>query len=526
MIGAYMLGLLAKPMIVTLPCVLLLLDCWPLKRPARWSRLLLEKVPLVVIALASSVVTYVAQHLGGAVDPVHRLVSLRVGNAVWAYGRYIAKTFWPSNLAAFYPYYGWARGTELPWDKVAMSGACLVAITLLAIWLWRRGERSVLIGWLWFIGTLVPVIGLVQVGTQSMADRYSYIPQVGLLIALVWGIGTIVERRPALRLPAKVVAGVFVVSLAISTLYQLRYWRDSYTLFQHALDVTDHNSMANECLAIWYTFRHDSDDALRHYEAALEFEPNLPEAHNNFGGLLLERGDVHKALWHLARAATLNPKYAEARNNLGNALVRAGRIDDALHQYEVAIRLDPDVAEAYFNYAKTLAAVGRIDQAIVNFEHALRLRPGYTNARFYDALALVSAGRVEEGKRQFERVLAARPNWTEAMGQMAWTLATSPNPKSRDPEAAVSLAEYANRLTVSDQPQLLDTLAAAYASAGRFDKAVDTARLALQLATARGINGLVPGITERLALYQASRPFIASTQPSTAPSTRESVGAR
>jgi hypothetical protein len=301
-----------------------------------------------------------------------------VGNAVWSYGRYITKTVWPADLAAFYPYYGLVRGTEFPWTKAALAAGVLVAITLIAVWIWRRrDERSMLVGWLWFLGMLVPTIGFVQVGTQSMADRYSYLPQIGLLIAFVWGIGAWVQAHPGFRSSAQWLACILAGALTISTAYQLRYWRNTFALFEHALDVTDHNAMAHMCVAMYLSThggRTDpriSEQAIGHYLQAIRLVPTHAEAHNNLGAHLLEHGDVQRALRHLNDAVEFNPKYAEARNNLANALFRDGQIDRSLEQYEAAIRLDPDVAEAYFNYAVTLAGVGRIDEAITNFEHAL-----------------------------------------------------------------------------------------------------------------------------------------------------------
>jgi len=308
--------------------------------------------------------------------------------------------------------------------------------------------------------------------------------------------------------------------LAIASMLQLRYWENSYTLFSRALDVTDRNLTANMCVGLWYVENHDYPDATRCFEIGLSIDPDSPEAHARLGGMLREKGDLQAALHHLAYAARRSPRDFEARHNLANVLSDLGRTDDAIFQFDVALRLNPDSAQAHFNYGATLARDGKFDRAIQQFDAALRLRPAYVDARFLRALALVQIGKVDEAKREFQIVLQARPTWTEAMERMAWTLATSPNPASRDPIAAVSLAEYANRQTMFEQPALLDTLGAAYAAAGRFDDAIAMGGRARQLASDHGMNELARRIDARIELYRSHRPYLASPGATSAPSSR------
>ena len=526
-VGCFVLGMLSKPMIVTLPFVLLLMDAWPLKRPERWIRLVGEKLPLFALSALSSVITYVAQRRGGATDSqqVYSL-SMRLGNAVWAYGRYLKKTLWPDDLAIFYPYIGAVRGTRFPWGAVGISATVLVGVTLVGILMWKR-QRAVLVGWLWFLGVAVPTIGLVQVGGQSMADRYSYLPHIGLLIALVWGAGELVKPRFALFLACAAVA-----ALAGTTLLQLRHWRSSFTVYTHALKVTERNTMANVGLGMWFNRNGQGDQAMAHYIEALKIDPTHATAHSNLGGLLHERGDLRSAYRHLRAALDTNPKSVEAHNNLANVLADRGNESNnpehfhrALEHHARAIELDPDSAESHYNYGVTLARLGRWDEAIARLEHALRLRPTYTNARFIYAMTLAEAGRGNRAREQFNRVMRERSNWVEAMARFAWLLATSPKQTTRDPQTAVALAEHANQLTLFEQPVLLDTLGAAQASAGLFEQAAATALRARDLAARRGQEALARQIDKRIALYQSGRPFVASTQPTTAPQTSPSIPA-
>ena len=399
------------------------------------------------------------------------------------------------------------------------------AVTLLVLWLWRRrDQRAPLVGWLWFLGMLVPTIGLVQVGMQSMADRYSYLPHVGLLIAIVWGAADLVGPRPAARRALAGVAIVIVAVLAITTAYQLRYWQNSYVLFHRALHLTGPNPMAANCVALWLTTHDRKDEALQYYLAALRIDPNMAGTHNNLGNLLRERGQLKSALAHLARAVSLEPNNAEAHHNLGNTLADLGRTDEAVAQFREALRLDPDLTPAYYNLGVTLAAAGRYDDAIDSFERALRLRPDDPDTRFVYALALAKVGRLDDAKRQFNLVLKTRSDWTEGMGHFAWLLATSAEEKSRDPQTAVALAEHANKLTLGDQPVLLDTLASAYASAGRFEEAVAVASRARDLASAREQRDFAARVDGRIQLYRSRRAFVASTQPVTAPATVPAAG--
>ena len=414
----FALGLLAKPMLVTLPCVLLLLDVWPLRRPLR-TRLLWEKLPLLALALGSSAVTVLAQRHGGAVVRLE-LVSLpvRATNAIVAYAQYIRKMMWPVDLAAMYP-----MSREFP-DPVtiAVAAALLIAITTLAIRTLRR-YPYVLVGWLWFLGTLVPVIGIVQVGIQAMADRYSYVPLIGLFLIIAWGVPDLAARIPAARMPLRLAAVVAVAACALLALHQVRYWRSSESLWTRAMAVTPDNyfAQANLAYVLWRDGR--SAEAIPLFRESLRIRPDFAEVHNNLGVALAGQGEAREARTHFIEAVRIDPRYVAARDNLtaiemrlrtldsglarvaadvrsrprdvvarnelGAALAAQGRIDEAAEQFREAIRIDANQPDVHFNLGAMLQQRGRVRDAIEEYRIALRLDPRHKAAR--DALAGLSA---------------------------------------------------------------------------------------------------------------------------------------
>jgi tetratricopeptide (TPR) repeat protein len=479
---AFTLGLMAKPMLVTLAFVLLLLDWWPLGRLARekggqgdharsWRKLVWEKIPLFVLAAASSAVTYIVQQRSGAVGSFELYpLGVRVANAIVAYVNYIAKMFWPAHLAVFYPH----PGAALPTWQVVGSGLALVLITVLAIRARRRPYLAV--GWLWYILTLVPVIGLVQVGNQAMADRYTYVPLVGVFIIIAWGVPellalrtTEVHRRRLLAAPA----GIVIAALAVCTYSQVGYWHDDVALFGHALKVTSNNALVHNNLGVALAAQGAAEKAVEHYSEALRIEPDYPEAHNNLGTALAKRGRTDEAIAHFTAALRVRPSFAEAHGNLGVALAMQGRIDDAIVHFSAALKANPESADAHYNLGKCFVALGRTREAITQYQQALRFKPGHP----------------------------------QAANSLAWIYATSENPEFRDGAEAVRLATQACQNTAFRDPLILDTLAAAYAEAGRFSEAVTTARKSLALVSSAGQSELADRIRARLRLYDTRRPF-------------------
>ena len=362
-IGLYALGLMSKPMLVTLPFTLLLLDVWPLRRAKASLR---EKIPLFALAALSSVVTFLVQHAHGAMALGERVpFGLRAGNAVVAYVLYLAKSVAPFGLAVYYPY----PKVAYPAWQVAGAALLLLAVT---VWVWReRGRRPWLaVGWLWFVGTLVPVIGFVQVGTQAMADRYAYIPLIGLSVAVAYS---------ARLLPALLV--VLVPAWTALTWDRASAWKDDRTLFGPLAETMPENDLAHHVLGCAYLREHRYDEAIAEFREALRLRPSYAEARSNLGAALELSGRPAEATVEYEAAVRASPNRADLRYNLGRALALQGRPDAALEQYEAAVRSDPDLAEAQGGLGELLLRAGRTREAIPHLEKALELRPGWTEAR-------------------------------------------------------------------------------------------------------------------------------------------------
>jgi tetratricopeptide (TPR) repeat protein len=368
----YALGLMAKPMLVTLPFTLLLLDVWPLGRwTPSWLGLVREKAPLFAMSAASCVVTAVAQRKGGALQGLeHFPFADRLANAIASCAIYLGKTVWPASLAVFYPH----PHIELPSLAVAGSALAIAGLTFLAIKT-ARSYRFVAFGWLWYLGTLVPVIGLVQVGGQGMADRYTYVPLIGIFVATAWGAGAAAETNRQVRNAAAIAACASIVVLAVLSRAQLATWADRETLFRHALAVTSDNWVAHHNLGTVLFNQGKPDEAIVHLTETLRLQPSYTEAHYNLG-LALERTGKHaEAIAQFERALQLRPTLAKAHNNIAIILAGEGRTDEAIQHLREAIRIDPLAEKAYFNLGNILLQAGRGTEAVEAFEHALRLKP-------------------------------------------------------------------------------------------------------------------------------------------------------
>jgi tetratricopeptide (TPR) repeat protein len=474
----FALGLLSKPMLVTVPFLLLLLDLWPLGRiefkkgkPTITENLplMLEKVPFLLLSVVSSVITFVAQRSGGSVASLELFsFDSRLENALAAYVGYLQKLVWPSKLAVLY-----LPAVEWPVWQLGLGLVLMVGITT-AVLTQIRMRSYLAVGWFWFVGTLVPVIGLVQVGSQYMADRYSYVPYIGCFICLVWGVWDLVSRfstkghpklvssppqtdrnegkgasAPALSKAAhisswgRLLAGLACVlvlgALAIVTRNQLEYWRTSETLFRHCIEVTKDNYIAYNNLGAFLVNQHRYTEAKPLYTEALHINPKFPDALINMGTLLALQGDITNALSYLQQGVQLAPASAESIGKLGVALAEQGRMSDAVACYRESLRLNP--------------------------------------------------------------------NQIPACNNLAWILATNPDTQLRNGAEAVAWGEHACKLTDYVQPMLIGTLAAAYAEAGRFPEAVSAAQRAIHLASAAGQTDLAQKNRQLLELYRAGEPY-------------------
>ena len=459
-VAFFALGLLSKPMLVTLPFVLLLLDYWPLGRtvapegtvphplptpgsespgkkkkqkkkqtgesppvaPVRkepsaaaavpWA-LVTEKIPLFVLTILSSIMTFHAQLTGGAMSSLDDIPLLkRLGNALISYASYIVKTVFPQGLAVFYPY-----PASLPAWQVMGSAALIGAITFFAV-RFRKRFPYALVGWLWYLGTLVPVIGIVQVGMQSMADRYTYVPHIGLFIAVVWGVGELASRQPLGRKILAALTGVVFAGLTVMTWNQISYWRSSITLFEHALRVTEQNSLAHLNLGVALNRAGKGREAVEHYREVLRINPNSSGGHYNLANYYFSTGQKDEALRHYREAVRINPRYTNAYNNLGLLMVSERRAEEAIPYYRSAIELDPSNAGIRYNYGIALAAAGRLPEAIEQFKSALESRPDYPEAHNYLGMALMMQGNREEAIRHFRQALWLRPDFAPARSNL------------------------------------------------------------------------------------------------------------
>ena len=682
---SFAFSLMSKAMLVTLPFLLLLLDFWPLRRMTTWestaqratpkrqpppplprhsklliSRLLLEKLPFLVLALAFSVITFLAQKAGGAIASMGQLpLYARFANALMSYLHYLLDAIWPHHLSAAYPLQKWQ-----PWQPLLVA-ALLAGLTVLVL---RERKRAYLLtGWFWFLGTLVPVIGIVQVGNQTMADRFMYFPLVGLAICLAWGMFDLAGNWPAHRALLVLSAAALLGFYTVATRQQVSYWKNSLTLFEHALRVTDNNVTAHNLCGLALETQGRGKEAMEHYKEALrinpasaqsqanlgsllgsqgnlaeaiahtlkalEIAPAYPEAHDNVGVALLMQGKPVEAEAHFREAVRLRPSFTEARSHWASALMQLGKFDDAIAQMREALRhtpeaveihlqlsyalgnkgaleeaisecrvalrlkpnepiahnnladfllqrgkiqesldhslealrLKPDFPEAFLNAGKGLFKLGKVVEAVDHYCAALRLNPGYIEAASFldDALSaqkpgaevsphfaeghyrlaqiMAKAGKPVDAKEHYRTALQFQPaypeahyelgvilaeehqtaeaivhwreavrlknDWPPVLNNLAWILATNPKEQIRDGSEAVRLAERACALSASGQPSLLDTLAAAYAEAGRFADATTTIQKAITLAETAGNTNAAAKFRVRLELYRLNKPY-------------------
>jgi protein O-mannosyl-transferase len=482
----FALGLMSKPMLVTTPFVLLLLDYWPLRRfgfkPQASSiktltALLVEKIPFLVLAGASSAITFLVQRSGGAVVPATQLsLSARVANALIADVRYIGKLLWPTDLACFYP-----RPEHWPLWQVLAAALLLVVITALTLrFLNRHGYLAM--GWFWYLGTLVPVIGLVQVGDQAMADRYTYIPSVGLFLMAAWGLADLASCWPRLR-PILIGAWAFALaSLLVITSQQVLYWRSSETLFRHALAVTGDNPWVHCLLADTLANEGDFDAAEAQCREALRLKPGFPEIQVLYAKVLERGNKLEQARAVLSDLVRQYPADSAAHCELGMVLNRKGDAALAIEHFRVALSLKPNYPEARFNLASALSRESDVSAAIEHYRQGLR----------------------------------SQPDSPDALNNLAWILAANPDAAVRNGEEAVKLARQACELTRYELPVLVGTLAAAYAEAGRFEEAVAAAQNARDLAAASNQPDLVERNQRLLELYQSHQPFHEPPSPASA----------
>ena len=473
----FALGLMSKPMLVTLPLVMLLLDYWPLGRMAGVEsqgsgvlRLVLEKWPFFLLTILSCIVTYLGQSREGVALTIQQFpLYPRLANALTSYGQYLGKTFWPSDLAVLYPlpnHWSWA------WVMMAATAVGLLLVLSWLVWRAHRPCPYLLVGWLWYLGTLVPVIGLVQVGSSAMADRYTYFPLVGVFIAVAFGVRDLANR---FQFPKAVVAAVAVGTLALCLMLtenQLRYWRDSELLFAHTL--------------------------------AVSAEEN-PSAQINYGAALEEKGRLVEALVQYREAACIMPGDVDVRYDIGNTLDKMGRPEEALPELLLAVQLNPKQPILRDTLGAVLVELGRFDEALDQFTEAVRLYPAYPAAHFDLGKLLLKQGHDAGAMDEFRAALWLDPDNFQTLAYTAHVLAAIDNPQIRDGKTALALAIRAT-LTGGAQPFVLDALGMACAETGHFDDARKATQKAVDLASAAKMKNLEP-MQQRLELYRNQQPW-------------------
>jgi tetratricopeptide (TPR) repeat protein len=418
------LGLMCKPTLVTVPFVLLLLDYWPLGRSQSspslgrgvtretWSRLVFEKLPLFVLSAGSCVATLVAQKqaLDASLKPS---LGERVGNALVSYVIYLGQMIWPARLAVLYPY---------PEGHLKVAPVILALLLLLmisaAVFLWRRRYPFLLTGWLWYLGMLVPMIGIIQVGSQVRADRYTYLPQIGLYLLVAWSAMALFDHWPRSRVVLAGAASLVITALITRSYFQTSYWQDTETLWKHAAATTSNNYIASNNLAQFLFQSGRFDEAIAECQRALKIKPDFAAAHNNLGAALVknqrddngarrQNGAVDEAIAHYRRALQINPDFAQAHGNLGTALLLKGQMDEAIAHYQKALEIAPNYAEARYSLGNAFLAEGRYSESIANYEAALRIRPDYFEAHYNLGRVLATIGKTDEALKEFNEALRA-----------------------------------------------------------------------------------------------------------------------
>jgi protein O-mannosyl-transferase len=471
----FVFSLLSKPMVVTTPLVLLLLDYWPLRRwgsnaskLSKLAELIKEKLPFLALSVVSSMLTWRVQRGAGAFS-VGLSFGERLGNALIAYVRYIGKMFWPENLSVFYPH-------PVQWPAWQILGAAallgLVSVTVLVL---RRRRPYLVVGWLWYLGMLVPVIGLVQVGSQSMADRYTYLPLIGLFVMGVWGISEALSPGPGQSQVLTVGTVSALAGCVVLTTRQLEHWQNDETLFGYALVAAPNNFLAHQNLGLAQLKRGQAGEAIAHLREAVRLAPGSAEAQKDLGSALFEDGQIAEAIIHFRKALELRPGFAEAHNSLGIALFKKGQLSEAIVHFRKALQAKPDLAEARNNLGDALQRCGQVDEAIAQFQEALALQPDNAVACNNLGAALRRKGQLNEAIAQYRKALTLRPDFAEAHNNLA-------NALERGGRVEEAIVHFETALKLQpDNATIHDNFGKLLLSRGQVDAAIGQYRKALEI---------------------------------------------
>jgi tetratricopeptide (TPR) repeat protein len=468
----FALGLMCKPSVVTLPFVLLLLDYWPLGRMQGAKSkeqgidlqavrgLVVEKIPLFVLSAASSVVTVLAQR--EAFTATFQLpFQARFANAVLSYVAYLGQVIWPMNLAVLYPY---PEG-NLNFVEVIVALLFLWIVSII-FFFWRKRYPFLLVGWLWFLGMLVPMIGLVQVGSQPRADRYTYLPEIGLCILVTWGGLELFKKWHQSRTISAAAVALILVALGTRSYFQSSYWRNSETLWQHAVDVTSNNHIAENSLGNALLEKDRLNEAIEHYKRAIAIKPDVAPVQSNLGNALLRKNQIDEAIPHIQKAIQVNPQYAEAYNDMGSALIKRGQAAQAISYYQKAVELNTRYADAYNNLAVAFLENGQVDEAIEHYKKAVAIKPESADMQCNLGNALAKKGNWTEAIAAYQASLRGRPDYVKAHNNLGVALETI----GRNDDAFEQFAEALR--SNENYPEAHYNLGRLLARLGRRDEAI------------------------------------------------------
>jgi tetratricopeptide (TPR) repeat protein len=521
---------MTKPVVVTLPFALLLLDYWPLER-VRWrktedrkqktqdkgqysggfstGRLILEKIPLLAMSVFLSVMTLISQKQGGGVPALDMIpLDYRVANMFLSYIRYIGKLIWPSGLVVYYSY----PFVTLS-DFWAVTCAILfIVLTIVIVCSIGRRKKYAVVGWLWYVGTLVPMIGLVQSGEQAMANRYMYISMLGLLIIIAWAAKDFVASRPQVKIAAIILSLAVMSSFIVLTRMQVSHWQNSITLYDYALKVTQNNALIenNYGSALFEAGR--LDEAISHLNKALSIVPKMAEAEDNLGRVYLKQRKADKAVACFKKVIEKNEASLEVYLNMVSALGMQKKYDEALKYLGKAMELSPDNPDIHNKMGMALLATGRPGEAITHFKYVLQTNKIPADKMPAEVYANLGSAYIQVGKyglaiENLNKVIELKPDNIDALNKLAWLFAAIDDTSIHNAQKAVEFAQRGCELTGYNDPMLLDTLAVSYAAAGRFDEAKTTSEKALNIAKSSGREDLAGKIQERIKLYEAGQPY-------------------
>jgi tetratricopeptide (TPR) repeat protein len=499
----YLLGLMSKPMLVTLPCVLLLLDWWPSGRLKAGRRLIWEKIPLFACAAASCLLTYYAQAHGGAVAPLEAYgLDVRIANALVAYVKYMLKMLLPFNLAVLYPHPG-----AVPLWQAAGAGLLLLGLSAVLLRAARR-YAYLGVGWLWYLGTLVPVIGIVQIGAHAMADRFAYIPLIGLYIIIAWGIPDLFAAWRHRTVGLSALAAAALTACMLLAWHQTSYWKNSITLFEHALQVTPLNAIAHNGIGCALTDQGREEEAIRHYRAALAVNPAYEIAHNNLANALERQHKTAEAAFHYTEALRIDPGYAQAHNNLGTLLAKQGRLAEAVTHFSTALRINPEYVNARYNLGMALARQGDNARALQELAAAMRQKPDMPGlaaeyAKVHNDLGvdLSRQGKTAQAISHFESSLKLQPDNARVHYNLSLTLAEQGNL----PQAIAHCTESLRLKPDDDEAHA--NLGALYFQTGQLDAALASFQEAVRIRpdSAEHYNSLGIALAKKGLLSEAVR---------------------